>query len=71
MSRHAKPKSKITRRRDLGDGVIVQFVLYGQDKADFLTYKQEEIIRSNSNAGERLALERLRQWKTEAQPAAA
>ena len=70
MSRPAKQKTTITRRRDVGDGVNVMFTLYGQDAEDFLAYKEREIIRSHSNAGERLALERLRQWKAEA-PAAA
>jgi hypothetical protein len=53
----------------VGDGINVMFTLYGKDKEDFLNYKAREIIRSHSNAGERLALERLRQWKDEAQPA--
>jgi hypothetical protein len=65
MARPKTPKFEYTRRRDEGDGVYISFILYGQDKEDFLAYKAEEIIRSNSNAAERLTLAQLRQWRAQ------
>ncbi|HEX8746843.1 MAG TPA: hypothetical protein VF717_06550 [Pyrinomonadaceae bacterium] len=43
--------------------VNVTFQLKGADAEDFLNYMEREFIRINSVAGQKLALERLREVK--------